>query len=52
MHYYKFNIADWSLGTAHLSLIEEAIYFRLINHYYDSESDLFECRCRGQKIAA
>ena len=37
MHYYKFNIADWSLGTAHLSLIEEAIYFRLINHYYDSE---------------
>lgn len=37
MHYYKFNIADWNLGTAHLSLVEEAIYFRLINHYYDSE---------------
>jgi len=37
MHYYKFNIADWNLGTAHLSLVEEAIYFRLINFYYDSE---------------
>jgi uncharacterized protein YdaU (DUF1376 family) len=40
MHYYKFNIADWSLGTAHLSLVEEAIYFRLINFYYDSESPI------------
>ena len=38
MHYYKFNISDWALHTAHLTLIEEAVYFRLINHYYDSES--------------
>lgn len=37
MHYYKFNIADWALSTSHLSLEEEAIYFRLINYYYDSE---------------
>jgi uncharacterized protein YdaU (DUF1376 family) len=36
--YYKFNISDWALHTAHLTLIEEAVYFRLINHYYDSES--------------
>lgn len=40
MHYYKFNIADWSLGTGHLSLEEEAIYFRLINHYYDTEKPI------------
>lgn len=40
MHYYKFNIADWVLATAHLSLEEEAIYFRLINHYYDSEQPI------------
>ena len=40
MHYYKFNIADWSLGTAHLTLVEEAIYFRLINFYYDSEAPI------------
>jgi len=40
MHYYKFNIADWSLGTSHLTLEEESIYFRLINHYYDTESPI------------
>lgn len=40
MHYYKFNIADWSLHTAHLSLIEEAIYFRLVNYYYDTEKPI------------
>ena len=38
MYWYKLNIGDWSLSTVHLSLIEEAIYFRLVNHYYDSES--------------
>jgi uncharacterized protein YdaU (DUF1376 family) len=37
MYYYKFNIADWHLATSHLSLEEEAIYFRLINFYYDTE---------------
>ena len=38
MHYYKFNIAEWSLSTGHLSLEEEAVYFRLVNHYYDTET--------------
>ena len=37
VHYYKFNISDWHLATSHLSLEEEAIYFKLINFYYDSE---------------
>jgi len=37
MHYYKFNIADWHLATSHLALIEEAVYFKLINFYYDTE---------------
>ena len=40
MHYYKFNIADWALHTAHLTLVEEAVYFRLINHYYDTEQPI------------
>jgi len=40
MHYYKFNIADWYLSTSHLSLEEEAIYFRLVNHYYDTEEPI------------
>ena len=42
MYYYKFNIADWHLATSHLSLEEEAIYFRLINYYYDSEQAIPE----------
>ena len=42
MYYYKFNIADWHLATSHLSLEEEAIYFRLINYYYDSENPIPE----------
>jgi len=40
VHYYKFNIADWNLSTGHLSLEEEAIYFRLINYYYDTQSKI------------
>jgi uncharacterized protein YdaU (DUF1376 family) len=40
MHYYKLNISDWNLATAHLSLEEEAIYFRLINYYYDTEQPI------------
>jgi len=40
MHYYKFNISDWHLATSHLSLEEEAIYFKLINFYYDSETPI------------
>jgi uncharacterized protein YdaU (DUF1376 family) len=40
MHYYKFNIADWHLATSHLMLEEEAIYFKLINYYYDSEQPI------------
>lgn len=40
MHYYKFNIPDWALHTAHLSLVEEAVYRRLIDHYYDTESPI------------
>lgn len=40
MHYYKFNIADWALHTSHLNLVEEAVYFRLINFYYDTEKPI------------
>lgn len=38
MHYYKFNIPDWTLHTAHLSPEEEGIYLRLVNFYYDTET--------------
>jgi len=42
VHYYKFNLSAWVQSTAHLSLEEEAIYFRLINHYYDTEQPIPE----------
>jgi uncharacterized protein YdaU (DUF1376 family) len=37
MHYYPFNIADFNLHTAHLTLEEDAVYRRLIDFYYDTE---------------
>jgi uncharacterized protein YdaU (DUF1376 family) len=40
MHYYKFNISDWHLATSHLSLEEEAVYFKLVNFYYDTEKPI------------
>jgi uncharacterized protein YdaU (DUF1376 family) len=40
MHYYPFNIADFSLHTAHLTLEEEAVYRRLIDFYYDTETPI------------
>lgn len=40
MHYYKFNVASWAKDTSHLTLKEEAIYLRLINFYYDTESPI------------
>jgi uncharacterized protein YdaU (DUF1376 family) len=40
VHYYKFEISVWNLHTAHLTLVEEAVYRRLIDHYYDTEAPI------------
>ena len=40
MHYYPFHIADFALHTNHLSLEEEAVYRRLLDYYYDTESPI------------
>jgi uncharacterized protein YdaU (DUF1376 family) len=40
VHYYQFNIADYRKMTAHLTLIEHAIYRSLIDTYYLQESPL------------
>lgn len=40
MYYYKFHISDWLVATSHLTLEEEAVYFRLLNFYYDSEQPI------------
>jgi len=42
MHYYQFNISDWALHTSHLTLEEEGIYRRILDHYYDSEKPIPE----------
>lgn len=40
MHYYQHNIKDYSHDTAHLTLEEDAIYRRLIDYYYETESPI------------
>lgn len=40
MHYYRFNIKNWNDATSHLSLVEQAVYFKLINFYYDKEQPI------------
>ena len=42
MHYYQFHIGDWSLHTSHLTLEEDAVYRRLLDFYYDSETPIPE----------
>lgn len=43
MHYYQFNIGDYVSHTRHLTLIEDAIYRRLLDAYYLNERPLNEC---------
>lgn len=40
MHYYKFNIKDWTRDTAHLSVVEEGVYRRLLDYYYETEKPI------------
>jgi uncharacterized protein YdaU (DUF1376 family) len=40
MHYFYLQIKEWIANTAHLTAEEEATYFRLILHYYDSEQKI------------
>lgn len=40
MNFYQFHIADFALHTSHLTLEEEAVYRRLLDYYYDTESPI------------
>jgi uncharacterized protein YdaU (DUF1376 family) len=40
MHYYQFNIGDYIKHTAHLTLIEDITYRRLLDLYYDTEQPI------------
>lgn len=40
MNYYEFHIGDYLKNTAHLSMLEDAAYRRLIDAYYTREAPL------------
>jgi uncharacterized protein YdaU (DUF1376 family) len=40
MNYYSHNIGDYAQATMHLSLVEDAIYTRLLRRYYAEESPI------------
>ena len=43
MHYYQFNIGDYKSHTAHLDLMEDLAYRRLLDLYYLHERPLNAC---------
>jgi uncharacterized protein YdaU (DUF1376 family) len=61
MHYFKLHINDYAQATAHLSLLEDAAYTRLLRKYYADERPLpadldrlqrlIGARSRDEKIA-
>lgn len=42
MNYYSHNIGDYAQATAHLSLVEDAIYSRLLRRYYAEEQPIVD----------
>ncbi|WP_313622842.1 YdaU family protein [Achromobacter sp.] len=42
MNYYSHNIGDYAQATTHLSLIEDAIYSRLLRRYYAEEQPIMD----------
>lgn len=40
MNYFQLHIGDYAEATAHLSIMEDGVYFRLLRKYYASESAL------------
>lgn len=40
MHYYSFNIGDYTKKTAHLTNEEDLTYRRLLDHYYGCENPI------------
>lgn len=40
MNYYEHHIGDYAAATAHLSLVEDAVYSRLLRRYYLQEGPL------------
>ena len=40
MHYYSFHVSDYIHDTAHLSIIEDLAFRRLLDLYYTSEKPI------------
>lgn len=40
MNYVELHLGDWAGAVAHLSLVEEAVYLRLLRRYYTDEKPL------------
>lgn len=40
MHYFEHHIGDYAAATSHLSLVEDAVYSRMLRRYYLTESPL------------
>jgi uncharacterized protein YdaU (DUF1376 family) len=40
MHYFSFNVADYTLSTAHLTPLEDLTYRRLLDFYYSTEKPI------------
>ncbi len=40
MNYYSHHIGDYTTDTAHLSLLEDGAYRRLMDRYYTTEAPL------------
>lgn len=54
MNYYSHNIGDYAQATMHLSLVEDAIYSRLLRRYYAEEAPIVDdlqqvCRWVGAR---
>lgn len=54
MNYYSHNIGDYAQATMHLSLVEDAIYTRLLRRYYAEEQPIVDdlqqvCRWVGAR---
>lgn len=40
MNYFQFNLGDYARDTSHLTLLEDAVYMRLLRRYYADEAPL------------
>ena len=48
MHYYQFNIKDYSFATIRMSLMEDLVFRRMLDLFYESEKAL---PCEIERIA-